>query len=295
MRKLFLSIDFEDFSHDIGRDLGLWITRPLRAHALNRAYEAIEAFLQAHGGARATFFCTGLIAEQAPELVARIAADGHEIACHYHFHDCIDQETPQSFEANLRTALKHLRAASGQPVRGFRAPKFRINQETPEQYKMLAKHVDYDSSYLANTREAANAFAQHVGGLKLLPIYSGKVVPKLPNLRLGGTYLKLFPAAITAKLIRQASAAGMHPHIYLHPYEFVSDASFSLSRAELAPLGPAKAAYWFARQQQWHRVGNRSLPRKLSRFAKEHGLGGRLDQSLEHLSAVALGADPLVV
>ncbi len=285
MSKLFLSIDFEDFSHDLGRDLGLWITRPLRVKALTRAYEVINTFLTAHGNARATFFCTGIIAEHAPELVARIAQDGHEVACHYHFHDCIDLESTSLFEHNLQTALGHLRAASGQPVQGFRAPKFRINQQSPEQYQTLAKHVSYDSSFLTGTQQSAKAFAQRFRGLKIVPIYSGAVLPKTPALRLGGTYLKLFPTALTQRLITQAQGAGMVPHIYLHPYEFMSDASFALSREELAPLGAAKATYWLARQHQWHNVGNATLAGKLSRLIGAQGLGGRLDENLSKLAA----------
>ncbi|MBU2983397.1 polysaccharide deacetylase family protein [Lentibacter algarum] len=279
MNKLFLSIDFEDFSHDLGRDLGLWITRPLRIKALTDAYAAIEAFLQSHNAARVTFFCTGIIAEQAPELIARIASDGHEIACHYHFHDCVDSHTPAQFEANLATALKALRAASGQPVTGFRAPKFRIPQDRPEYYNVLARHVAYDSSFLCRTKAQATAFAASLDApLSILPIYSSR-------LRLGGSYTKLFPRFVTAKMIANARTGGLTPHIYLHPYEFVAEGSFVLSQQELAPLGFAKAAYWHARQAQWHRVGNRGLAAKLSHFGNSHGFGGRLQDGLQALTA----------
>ena len=285
MSKLFLSIDFEDFSHDLGRDLGLWKTRPLRIAALTRAYEAIERFLQAHGGARATFFCTGIIAQQAPELIAHIAAEGHEIACHHHFHDCIDQETPEAFAANLQKALSALRAASGQPVTGFRAPKFRIPQSRSAHYTLLAKHVEYDSSYLCNTAEAARRFSASLAPpLKILPIFAARPRALTPKMRLGGTYLKLFSRATAARLITASTQAGLAPHIYLHPYEFVADQSFALSRAELAPLGPARAAYWHARQSQWHKIGNRSLPQKLSALLQNHTLGGRLDENLTRLA-----------
>ena len=285
MSRLFLSVDFEDLSHDLGRAFGLWQTRPLRLKALNRAYHTIDQFLEAHDGARATFFCTGIIADQAPELIARIAADGHEIACHYHFHDRIDEETPEAFEANLTRGLTALRRASGQPVIGFRAPQFRIPQDSPAHYNVLARHVTYDSSYLCETPEAARSFASTLAEpLKLLPIFSARPAPVAPRMRLGGTYLKLFPRAVSASLIRKSTEAGLPPHIYLHPHEFVADGSFAFSLKELAPLGRAKAAYWYARQIQWHKVGNRSLHAKLSALAQQHELGGRLDQNLTTLA-----------
>lgn len=280
MNKLLLSIDFEDFSHDLGRDLGLWKTRPLRVSALTQSYAAIEAFLQAHGSVRLTFFCTGIIARDAPELIARIAGDGHEIGCHYHFHDCIDQESPETFGANLTTALEALRAASGQPVTGFRAPKFRIPQDNPSHYNVLARHLAYDSSYLTDSPAEAQRFARRIeGNLQILPIYAQG------RFRLGGSYMKLFPRSTTGRLIKGAAHAGLTPHIYLHPYEFMADGSFALSAEELAPLGARKAAYWRLRQAQWHKVGNRSLPAKLSHFAKKYGLGGRLDAEAQIAAA----------
>lgn len=274
---LYLSIDFEDFAHDLKRDLGLWDSGPLRTAALWRAYEVIEDFLKAHGGARVTFFCTGIIAEQLPDLIARIAADGHEIGCHYHFHDCIDRETPAAFGQNLARALRLLRAASGQPVAGFRAPKFRIDRMDTAQYGVLAAQVGYDSSYLCDHAGAVRDFAVRIGApLDLLPVWSGRLRPGLPVTRLGGTYLKLYPEATARAMAARAQAGGMVPHVYLHPYEFLADGAFALSRAELAPLGPARAAFWWARQAQWHRIGNARLPGRLSRLIGALGLGGRL-------------------
>lgn len=283
---LYLSIDFEDFAHDLKRDLGLWQTGPLRAAALWRAYAGIERFLRAHGGARITFFCTGIIAEQMPDLIARIAADGHEIGCHYHYHDCIDRQTPAAFADHLATALAALRAASGQPVRGFRAPKFRIDRQGCAQYEVLARQVGYDSSYLCTHRSEARDFAARLSQpLALLPIWSGRIAPGLPRMRLGGSYAKLFPMAATERMIAAARAGGMVPHLYLHPYEFTADGDFALSPAELAPLGPGRAALWRARQMQWHRIGNADLPGRLSRLISALGLGGRLCDAQEVLAA----------
>lgn len=282
---LYLSIDFEDFAHDLKRDLGLWTTGPLRATALWRAYAVIAAFLQAHGGARVTFFCTGIIAEQMPDLIARIAADGHEVGCHYHFHDRIDTQTAPEFSANLCQGLRALRAASGQTVSGFRAPRFQIDRQGTAQYALLAQQVAYDSSYLCAQAGAPRDFAARLQTpLRLLPVWSGRLRPGLPTTRLGGSYVKLLPEVTTRAMIAAAKAGGMVPHLYLHPYEFMSDGAFALSQAELAPLGPARAAFWQARQVQWHRIGNARLPGRLSRLIGELGLGGRLDEALDRLA-----------
>lgn len=276
---LILSIDFEDMAHDMKRDLGLWETGPIRADALWQSYHDIDAFLRAHGGAtgqKATFFCTGVIAEQEPDLISRIATDGHEIACHYHFHDrmnCQDLVTVDRMLGRAKTALED---ASGAGVRGFRAPQFRIDRTGPSQYRAVMRHFDYDSSFPAGNRKEVAAFraAMGLGDFPILPIYRGQVMGQ--SFRLGGSYLKLFPSTMAHRLITAAEEAGFTPHIYLHPYEFTANGSYRLSYRERRPLGAARASYWGVRQEQWHRMGNRGLPTKLAHLIGRDGLAGRL-------------------
>ncbi len=284
MTDLLLSIDFEDFAHDTRRDLGLWDTGPLRIDALWRAYADIDAFLARHGGPNgrhATFFCTGVIADQAPDLIGKIAADGHEVACHYHFHDCLDTQSPATVDTMFGRAKDTLEAAAGAPVRGFRAPKFRIAR-TRAQYEVVERHFEYDSTFTTDNPNEIAAFKTSAGlsRLKILPIFHGRPYGRGPRLRLGGSFLKLFPLAVGRRLIAQARARDFTPHIYLHPYEFTATGDFRLSGKDLRPLGTGKSLYWQLRQNQWHKVGNRGLPEKLRRLIPESGLGGRLDRHL---------------
>ncbi len=284
---MFLSIDFEDFSHDLKRALGVWDTGPLRVDALWRSYETIAAFLKEQGGpngATATFFCTGIVAENAPDLIAHIAKQGHEIACHYHFHDNMDQQSAQTIDQMLGHAKEKLQGAANTSVRGFRAPKFRLNRNTPEQYHLIEQHFDYDSSTFFGTTDECNAFARtmSLSSLRLVPLVSGHYKGRGPQIRLGGTYLKLAPDTVTRDLIDQASRAGLSPHIYLHPYEVVAPAEFRVPREELAKLGVARATYWAGRQNQWLMFGGARLLQKLSRLIPPQGLSGRLDQLLVH-------------
>ncbi|TKW66711.1 MAG: DUF3473 domain-containing protein [Paracoccus denitrificans] len=276
---LHLSIDFEDVAHDQKRDLGLWKTGPLRTDALWQSYDAIDRFLADHGGPggrRATFFCTGIIAEKAPDLIARIAADGHEVCCHYYFHDEMNRQDNATVRDMLARARDVLQDASGQPVRGFRAPKFAIDRKGAEQYRAVEAVFDYDSSFPAGDLAEIEAFRHRarLDRLQILPIFAGKVAGR--RVKLGGSYLKLFPAFIGRRLMAQAQQAGFDPQIYLHPYEFVTGGPFRLTAAELAPLGRGKSLKWRLRQHQWHTVGNRSLPAKLAGLVPEDGLAGRL-------------------
>ena len=276
---LHLSIDFEDVAHDQKRDLGLWETGPLRLDALWHSYEQIDGFLARHGGPRgrrATFFCTGILASQAPDLIARIAADGHEVCCHYYFHDEMDRQQIGTVRDMLKRARDVLQDASGQPVRGFRAPKFRIDRQGAEQYRAVEEMFRYDSSFPTGDLNDVEAWRRLCGleTLQILPIFTGRIAGR--RLRLGGSYLKLFPALVGRSLLTQAEAAGFAPHVYLHPYEFVSGGAFRLSAADLRPFGLRKSLLWRLRQHQWHTIGNRGLPAKLAGLVPAGGLAGRL-------------------
>jgi hypothetical protein len=277
--RAWLSIDFEDFSHDLKRWLGVARDGPMREEALHRAYAAIEGFCRGElGGARLTFFCTGILAQKCPDVVQRIAADGHEVACHYHFHDRAYDDPPERFQANLELAIAALEAASGQKVLGFRAPQFTVRPQDHAHYRVLAKLFAYDSTLTVADAAEVEAFRKAAGleGLALFPVARRKVLPGLPALRSGGTFLKLFPLAATMKVLADGERAGIPPMVYVHPYEFVHDGSFHVPMRELAGLGRRDRLYWSLRQAQWHRLRNRSVMPKLARIFRRWEIGGPL-------------------
>ena len=127
--KAWLSIDFEDIAHDFKREFGIPQDGSLRADALRRAYAAIETFCRTDlDGARLTFFTTGILAEKCPDIVARIAADGHEIACHYFWHDPCRLDPPEVFES--QSAPRHRRARGRLGPESARLPRPALLAET---------------------------------------------------------------------------------------------------------------------------------------------------------------------
>ncbi|MBY0111188.1 MAG: polysaccharide deacetylase family protein [Phycisphaerales bacterium] len=67
-------------------------------------------------GVRATFFVTGAMAENRPDLVRWIVRDGHELASHSLVHTGFEPDHPE----RSRVLLERL---SGAPVVGFRMPR----------------------------------------------------------------------------------------------------------------------------------------------------------------------------
>jgi peptidoglycan-N-acetylglucosamine deacetylase len=85
---------------------------------------ATPAILDALGeaGARATFFVLGRHAERWPALVARAAAEGHEIANHGWFHRKLHRRGPGYVRRDLALGTEAIERASGVRPRLFRAP-----------------------------------------------------------------------------------------------------------------------------------------------------------------------------
>ena len=78
--------------------------------------------LLARHGRRATFFVLGRYAARHPELVDRIAREGHELAVHGWDHDCVVAKRPGRLRRELRDTAELLTGITGEPVRWYRPP-----------------------------------------------------------------------------------------------------------------------------------------------------------------------------
>lgn len=267
----YLTVDFEDIGADMLRGFGIDLSAKAREALLWRTYQDINGLIaRTFGGRPATFFCTGVLGIHARDVIAQIARDGHEIGCHYHFHDAVADDAPELVERRLCEAIEALEAASGSEVLGFRAPMFSIRAENVAQYRKLAARFRYDSSLIADVDspfdEAGFSDISDDGAMRLFPVPSIRK-PGGINHKAGGTFFKLFPLSWTEDALAGAHAGGLAPIFYLHPYEFTSDGRFRLSFKDLAPLGRARQAYWWLRQTQWHNAGNSLVQQKLERLA----------------------------
>lgn len=267
----YFTVDFEDIGADMLRGFGIDLSARAREDLLWRTYEDIQSLIKhTLGGRPATFFCTGVLGLYARDLIAQIARDGHEIGCHYHFHDAVAEDAPELVERRVAEAIDALQEASGSEVLGFRAPMFSIRAENVEQYRRLAARFAYDSSLIADVAEGFDEgeFSEISGNgaMRLFPVPAIRK-PGGVRHKAGGTFFKLFPLRWTEDALAGASARGMAPVFYLHPYEFVSDGRFRLGLKQLQALGPARQVYWWLRQTQWHNAGNGAVHRKLDRLA----------------------------
>jgi polysaccharide deacetylase family protein (PEP-CTERM system associated) len=179
--------------------------------------------------ARATFFIVGQIAKTHPQLVADIAAAGHEIASHSWDHRRVHRFTPDTFRDDVLLSKEALEQATGTAVVGFRAPTFSVMRETAWAIDVLAEcGMQYDSSIFPVRHDRygvpdAPRFPFLVRGakhslLELPPVTYGLAKYNLPVA--GGGYFRLFPPAIMRAGIHQTLASGGPPVLYFHPWEF---------------------------------------------------------------------------
>jgi len=93
---------------------------------------------------KATFFTEGLLAWLVPELVAEVAKEGHEIACHSYCHYPLVWLSIDEARKEVHRATRALEEVLGSPPLGFRAPRFMVNQKI---LQMLENEgFTYDSS-----------------------------------------------------------------------------------------------------------------------------------------------------
>ena len=194
-------------------------------------------------GVTATFFVLGWVAERFPELVARIASMGHEIASHGYAHRLIYDQTREAFREDVRRSKALLEAASGCRVDGFRAPSYSITPRTLWALDVLIEEgFRYDSSIfpIRHDRYGIPLSPRHP---YILPREAGAIV-EVPastvrcgsmNLPVaGGGYFRILPYRWTRWGIARVNAREGRPAIfYLHPWE-VDPAQPRLSAGRLS-------------------------------------------------------------
>ena len=174
----------------------------------------------------ATFFVLGWVAERVPDLVREIASHGHEIATHGYSHTLLTDMTPESFEEDLKRAIHVTRNCVDQEIIGFRAPSFTVTNKTLWAVDVLTRNgIKYDSSVFPvgfhpdyGMPNASLAVYRHNDSLVEVPLscaeFMGKRIPCS-----GGGYFRIFPYAITRRLLKLCNEQGRPAIFYLHPWE----------------------------------------------------------------------------
>lgn len=259
-----LTVDVEDYFHptEVQRSVGAsaWDSLPSR---VEQATSLVLDLLGSHG-VRATFFVLGWVAHRHPALVRRIAAGGHEVACHSFSHSLIYTLTPRQFREDTRTAADAIAQAAGSPPRAYRAPSFSITARSLWALEILLECGFSTDSSIYPVHHDRYGIPGRPPFPHLIPTPSGTIlevppaaVPLTSRINApagGGAYLRLLPSAYLSSAIRLLNECHQAPAcIYVHPWEF-------------DPLQPRLASGALARLRTY--LGLRTMPRKLARLLR---------------------------
>ncbi|HEX4346219.1 MAG TPA: XrtA system polysaccharide deacetylase [Vicinamibacterales bacterium] len=228
-----MTIDVEDYFHVSVFD-GI-VPRDRWASLESRVCANTDRLLSLFRDAdvRATFFVLGWVAERFPQLVTRIASEGHEIASHGYAHRLIYDQTPRAFREDVRRAKGVLEDACGRVVQGYRAPSYSVTPQSLWALDLLLEEgYRYDSSIFPIRHDrygiplsgrAPYAIERKAGTLVEVPGSTTRIGPlNLPVA--GGGYFRILPYWWTKWGIDRVNRVENRPTIfYLHPWEIDPD------------------------------------------------------------------------
>jgi polysaccharide deacetylase family protein (PEP-CTERM system associated) len=186
--------------------------------------------LLAEHDVRATFFVVGLVASAFPDLVAQVAAAGHEIGCHTGDHQTLYAVKPADFRADLERSRAQLQDLTGQPVLCFRAPAFSVGSLRNEAFFETLAEAGFqcDSSVfpVPGLRYGIPDAPRHPFAVPTAsgPIHEFPLATWAPGgCRLpvaGGTCYRFLPGRFLKRVVTDLDTDGHTATFYLHPYEF---------------------------------------------------------------------------
>ena len=188
--------------------------------------EILQMFADAD--VKATFFTLGWVAKRHPDLIRRIAAQGHELASHGWDHVRVYRMERGEFARDLEMSRKAIEDAAGVQVTGYRAPSFSIDHRTPWAYMILAEQgFSYSSSVAPITHDHYGWRDAPRFAFKPLPwsdiIELPVTTAELGGKRMavgGGGFFRVLPYAFSRWAIRQVNRREGRPAIfYFHPWE----------------------------------------------------------------------------
>lgn len=268
----YLTVDLEDYKQTTTLEMGV-PQKTDAARTVHGVARILSAIAETPGNQSATFFTTGQVARDQPDLVADLLAEGHEIGCHADLHENIYDLDPAEFATVLMRARSSIVDACGVEPKGFRAPNFSMDDSCPWALEVLASAgFAYDSSLVSTEPRSGDVpfdtFHFHGDTIREFPVYRQSLPGGVGVRVIGGTYLRLLPLPIILRLMRDVASKGYPLIVYVHPSDLDDD--FDPVRIdEMEGLDRMSRLKWALRQKQWA-AGTEGAFWKLREILKIH-------------------------
>ena len=200
-------------------------------HYLDKILETLD-----ERGFKATFFCLGGMATEFPDVVKKIAENGHEIGCHSFKHVWLNKMSLEELREDTKSAVDALEQCIGKKVVSYRAPAFSISKENKWAFEVLGEiGIKIDASIFPAERDLGG-FPQFDAKSPAL-VYSKRTIMKefpISTTLLwghelaysGGGYFRLFPLSF----VRKEMAKSDYCMAYFHIRDLIPETSGVLSR-----------------------------------------------------------------
>lgn len=223
-----LSFDIEDWYHANYQQVDVSACRSQSFHFRENMYKLFE--ICAHNNAKATFFTLGTIAEDFPDIVREIVAQGHELASHGYSHELAYKQSAAEFRSDVLKSINILQDTAGVQIQGYRAPSWSIIKENLHYLAILQElGLKYDASifpvktFLYGIPDAPQKIHHPTVGGKQLELYEVPMsVASFFGKNIGysgGFYLRLFPEFLIKHFINSNLKQNKYTILYLHPRE----------------------------------------------------------------------------
>jgi peptidoglycan-N-acetylglucosamine deacetylase len=236
------TVDVEDWYQGISRYVEAKYPTPRLPRSLPLILDLLKKYK-----ATATFFVLGEVAAQYPELVKRIAAEGHEVGCHGFSHRHIEELGAKTFNAELIKSTKLLESICGTRVLSFRAPLFSVTKSTFWALNIVKKNgYAFDSSIFptyhpfygipnAPTQPHPISLYGKIGAgsgsdsIIEFPVLTRKLLGV--NVPVGGgAYLRFLGQSLLMNSVTMMNLKGWPATLYIHPWEldsYIPNVSFN--------------------------------------------------------------------
>lgn len=174
-------------------------------------------------GFKGTFFCTGLMATDFPQVVKLIHSRGHEVGCHSFKHTWLNKMTEEEVQEDTRTSIDALEQCIGEKVKSYRAPAFSIGNSNKWAFEILKKYgITRDASVYPAERDFGG-FAHFGQKTPTLVYCNSSVLKEFPVCMTklfghelaysGGGYFRFFPLSFVKKEMATSDYAMTYFHI----------------------------------------------------------------------------------
>jgi hypothetical protein len=247
-----LTIDTEDWSAVMCAYMGHTIpVSPQFGSTIHRLLDLLDEY-----HVRATFFVVAKHAADAPEPIRAIVARGHELASHGWTHSKAQTFSLATFREDLHRSVQTLQNLTAQRIFGHRVPFFSLKPAGPRPAALKSASTclgGVPAPGCVDAAEALEAMAEagleydssvatllwHRQGFSIpdqpfifrlpsgatlveFPIPARKLGPLTVRL-IGGRGIRLAPAGVCLRHLRDLEQAGLPAMMYVHSYEIARD------------------------------------------------------------------------